>query len=129
MRYQGKLQWIGLMAITSVCSPAQQAAPQAPGAGAPIFRTETRLVPVDVVVTDKKQNYIHDLEMKDFKVWEDNKEYPIKTFSFEADPASPMSSQQRYILLFVDNSSMGLPGQLQSRQAAVKFIDSSAGPN
>src|SRR5689334_14011064 len=107
MRYQVKLMWIGLMAVTAVRLPAQQATPQSPGPGAPIFRSETRLVPVDVVVIDKKQNYVHDLEMKDFKVWEDNKEYPIKTFSFEADPASPMASQQRYIVLFFDNSSMG----------------------
>ena len=93
MRNQGTLLAIGLMAIASVSSPAQQANAQAPGGAPPVFRTETRLVPVDVVVTDKKQNYIHDLEMKDFKVWEDNKEYPIKSFSFEADPASPMAQQ------------------------------------
>jgi hypothetical protein len=39
-----------------------------------VIRTETKLVLVDTVVTDKKGNYIHDLEAKDFKVWEDNKE-------------------------------------------------------
>src|SRR5690349_465804 len=92
MKHQAKLLLVGLMSITSVRLPAQQATPQASGGAAPVFRSETRLVPVDVVVTDKKQSYIHDLEMKDFKVWEDNKEYPIKTFSFEADPASPMAS-------------------------------------
>ena len=37
---------------------------------------------VDTVVTDKKGNYVRDLTVKDFKVWEDNKEQPIKNFSF-----------------------------------------------
>src|SRR5204862_5050737 len=88
---------------------------------APIFRTETRLVPVDVIVTDKKQNYVHDLEQKDFKVWEDGKEQQIKNFSFEADPSSPLATQQKYIVLFFDNSSMSIGDQAQARQAAVKF--------
>ena len=39
---------------------------------------------MDAVVTDKKGAYVHDLEAKDFKVWEDNKEQQIKSFSFEA---------------------------------------------
>jgi len=34
-------------------APAQEPAP-------PTFKTETRLVPVDVVVQDKKGNYVHD---------------------------------------------------------------------
>ena len=46
----------------------------------PVFKAETRLVLVDTIVTDKKGNYITDLTVKDFKVWEDNKEQPIKSF-------------------------------------------------
>src|ERR1041384_224916 len=99
---------------------------QAPGT---IFRTETRLVPVDVVVQDKKGNYVHDLEQKDFKVWEDNKEQPIRNFSFEADPASPLAQQKKYLVLFFDLSSMNVSDQVQARQAAAKFIDANAGPN
>src|SRR5437870_2916914 len=89
---------------------------------ATVFRTETRIVPVDVIVTDKKQNYVHDLESKDFKVWEDGKEQQIKSFSFEANPASPLATQQKYFVLFFDNSSMDVGEQAQARQAAVKFI-------
>jgi hypothetical protein len=51
-----------------------------------VIQTETKLVLVDSVVTDKKGQYVRDLTMKDFKVWEDNKEQTIKTFTFEADP-------------------------------------------
>ncbi len=94
-----------------------------------LIKTETRLVVVDAVVTDKKDNYVKDLNQKDFKVFEDGKEQSIKTFSFEADPASPNNGQKHYLVLFFDNSSMGLPDQQRARQAAEKFIDKNAGPN
>src|SRR3954449_2498800 len=108
-----------------------QQPPNAPVAGAPgaVFRSETRLVPVDVVVQDKKGNYVHDLEQKDFKVWEDNKEQQIRNFSFEADPNSPLAQQKKYMVLFFDLSTMTLSDQIQARQAAGKFIDANAGPN
>jgi VWFA-related protein len=106
---------------------AQQAG--APPASQTIIRTETRLVLVDTVVTDKKGAYIHDLVLKDFRVWEDNKEQSIKNFSFEADPASPSGSQKRYLVLFFDNSTMNSGDQLRARQAAARFIDNNAGPN
>jgi len=44
---------------------------------------------VDVVATNKKGQYIDDLTQKNFKVWEDNKEQPIKTFSYGPDPSAP----------------------------------------
>lgn len=101
---------------------------QAP-ADSGVIRTETKLVLVDTVVTDKKGNYVRDLTAKDFRVWEDNKEQTIKSFSFEADPASPSNSQPRYLVLFFDNASMGIPDQAQARKAALDFIDHNSGPN
>src|ERR1051326_368527 len=59
----------------------------------PTIRTETRLVLVDAVVTDKKGNYIRNLEMKDFEVQEDNKKQALKTFSFGVDPAAPQDKR------------------------------------
>jgi len=95
----------------------------------PVIRTETREVLVDVVVSDKKGQYIGDLEMKDFKVWEDNKEQQIKSFSFGADATAPDGSKKRYLVLFFDASSMSPTEQVQARQAAAKFIASHAGPD
>ncbi|MDP8980644.1 MAG: VWA domain-containing protein, partial [Acidobacteriota bacterium] len=95
----------------------------------PVIKTETRLVLVDTVVTDKKGNYIRDLTAKDFKVWEDNKEQPIKGFSFEADASSQSPSQRRYLVLFFDNSTMELADQARARQDAAKFIEKNTGPN
>lgn len=125
--------------ITSLCFAAfftaagafAQEPPQPPPPGPPpttIIRTETRLVLVDAVVTDKKGEYVHDLEQKNFKVYDDNKEQPIKSFSFEADPAGPNKDQKRYLVLFFDDSNMALPDQQRARDAAAKFIDANAGP-
>lgn len=102
---------------------------QAPADSGAVIRTETKLVLVDTVVTDKKGNYIKDLEAKDFKVWEDNKEQEIKSFSFEAGTGSPNNSQKHYLVLFFDNSTMGFGDQAQARKAASQFIDSNGGPN
>jgi VWFA-related protein len=117
----------GVLFLAGAAAQAQQ--PGAPAASQTVIRTETRLVLVDTVVTDKKGAYIHDLVLKDFKVWEDNKEQTIKSFSFEADPSTPSGSQKRYLVLFFDNSTMNPGDQIRARQAAAKFIDNNAGPN
>ncbi len=86
---------------------------------------------VDAVVTDKKGNYVHDLTQKDFKVYEDNKEQQVASFSTGADVAvQANNAQKRYLILFFDNSSMAAPDQIQARGAAVKIHGSQrrAGP-
>lgn len=104
-------------------------AQQPPANTGTVIKTETRLVVVDAVVTDKKDNYVKDLKQKDFKVFEDGKDQTIKTFSYEADPMSPLNNQKHYLVLFFDNSSMNLADQERARQAAEKFIDKNAGPD
>ncbi len=93
------------------------------------IKAEARLVLVDAVVTDKKGNYVHDLEQKDFKVWEDNKEQTIKSFSYESETAPNANPQRHYMVLFFDNSSMDTGDQVRARDAAKRFINSNAGPN
>src|SRR6266852_1076418 len=120
---------------------AAQAAPQeqaAPAAAAPaeqqpgvVIRKESRLVLVDAVVTDKKQNYVRDLTQKDFKVYEDNKEQPVASFSSGTDAAiqAKGGAQKHYLILFFDNSTMAAPDQIQARGAARKFVEANAGPD
>jgi VWFA-related protein len=113
---------------------AQQQEPQAqpvsaPDASIPTIKAETRLVLVDTVVTDKKGNYISDLAQKDFRVWEDDKEQQIKSFSYEAAAGSNASDQKHYLVLFFDNSTMDMSDQARARDAAGKFIAANAGPN
>jgi VWFA-related protein len=99
----------------------------APGASVPVIKTESRIVLVDAVVTDKKGNYVHDLTQQDFKVFEDNKEQSITSFSFGSDAAiQAKNGQKHYLILFFDNSSMAMPDQIQARAAASKFIEQNA---
>ena len=113
-------------------APPAAAAPAAPPATnaqitGPVIKTESRLVLVDAVVTDKKGNYVHDLKQGDFKVFEDNKEQPVSTFSFGADTAIQANGQKHYLILFFDNASMQAPDQIQARGAASKFIEANGG--
>src|ERR1700757_2016463 len=107
---------------TASAAHAQQPQPvSATDTSTPLIKAETRLVLVDTVVTDKKGNYVSDLEAKDFKVWEDGKEQTIKSFSYEAGSA-PNSDQKHYLVLYFDNSTMDLSDQARARDAAAKFI-------
>ena len=112
---------------------AQEASPtaaqQAQTPPGPAIKAETREVRVDVVVTDKKGNYIQDLTTKDFRLYEDDKEQAINTFSFGAAPNGPIEAQRHYMVVFFDNSSMDLSDQPRARAAAAKFIDAYAGPD
>jgi VWFA-related protein len=111
---------------------ASQAAPQSPQQNATepqsnvVIRKESRLVLVDTVVTNKKGEYVRDLKQNDFKVYEDNKEQAISTFSTGSDPAIQASGQKRYLILFFDNSTMQTPDQIQARNAANQFIAANA---
>ena len=108
------------------CGGARGAATQQNG---PVVRSETRLVRVDVIVTDKKGNYIHDLSANDFKVYDDNKQQEVANFSFGADPNSPAAGERRYTVLFFDDASMDSSDQPRARAAAVKFIDANVAPD
>ncbi|HEY4740889.1 MAG TPA: VWA domain-containing protein [Candidatus Acidoferrales bacterium] len=120
-------------------APAQQAAAGATGATATqdqnpdasgsIIKSESRLVRVDAIVTDKKGNYITDLTANDFKVFEDNKQQQVNSFYFGADAAGPVAARRHYMILFFDNSTMDFGDQARARDAAAKFIDANAGPD
>src|SRR6266404_3955159 len=117
--------------LTAQTPPQEQAAPAPaprPGEAAEpqtspaVIKKESRLVLVDAVVTDKKGNYVKDLSDKDFKIYEDNKEQQVASFSSGADVAVQAKGQKHYLILFFDNSSMAAPDQIQARGAAAKFV-------
>jgi VWFA-related protein len=115
---------------TAATQPAPtSAAPQVQTPASGAIKAETREVRVDVVVTDKKGNYVQDLTTNDFRVFEDDKQQPINSFSFGADPNAPIDAKRHYMVLFFDNSSMDLGDQPRARAAAGKFIDAYAGPD
>jgi VWFA-related protein len=121
------LSWMFLEAGSNSVAYAQQPA-AADTADIGVIRTETRLVLVDTVVTDKKGEYVRDLVQKDFKVWEDGKEQSVTSFSFEESTGSG-TAKPRYLVLFFDNSTMDIGDQARARDAAAKFIDANAGPD
>ena len=101
---------------------------QAPAQPPTVIKTETKLVLVDVVATNKKGQYVDDLTLKNFKVWEDNKEQALKTFSYGPDP-SAADAGKRYIVLFFDSMTLAPSELAQARIAAQRFIESNAGPD
>jgi VWFA-related protein len=111
--------------------PPAQAPAASPAEQQPVvvIKKESKLVLVDAVVADKKGNYVRDLTQNDFKVFEDNKEQPVSTFSTGADVATQANGQRRYLILFFDNSTMAAPEQIQARSAAAKFIAANAAPD
>jgi len=92
----------------------------------PVIQTETREVLVDAIVTGKNGAYVRDLKASDFRIWEDNKEQTIKSFSLESASAA---AQPRSLVLFFDETSIEPRDQIAVRQAAAAFIDAEAGPN
>src|SRR5437764_1112740 len=127
----------GVMCLAPAPSQEQgQPVPATPQAASPaeqqpvvVIKKESKLVLVDSVVTDKKGNYVRDLAQNDFKVFEDNKEQPVSTFSTGADAATQANGLRRYLILSFDNSTMAAPDQIQARSAATKFIAAHAGPD
>lgn len=129
-----------LLAFTWMASPAivraQQAAPPqapAPAAQPPadaenVLHAQSRVVRVDVIVTDKKGKYVHDLTAKDFHVFDNDKEQNIVNFSFGSEKSSA-SSERHYMILFFDDATISISDQPRARQAALKFIDANAGPD
>src|ERR1700686_315894 len=81
-------------------TPAAAPAPAAEQQSGAVIKKESRLVLVDAVVTDKKGNYVRDLTGKDFKIYEDNKEQPVASFSSGADTGIQAKGQKHYLILF-----------------------------
>ena len=113
-------------AVISTAAYAQQSAETPNNAGVTI-RAESRLVLVDVVVTDKKGGYVEDLTQKDFRVWQDDQEQKIASFSFGQSSSSP-DAQKRHLVLFFDDESMKASDQMLARAAAGKFLDANSRP-
>src|SRR5712664_4160054 len=137
-----KISWLGFSAallgfsggaprLAAQTPPQEQAVPAPADAQTSpvVIRKESRLVLVDAVVTDKKGNYIRDLTGKDFKIYEDNKEQPVTSFSSGSDISVQAKGQKHYLILFFDNSSMAAPDQIQARGAAAKFVQANSGPD
>ncbi len=118
--------WMAWPSTRAQQAPA--AAQQSPTGAPAVLRAESRLVRVDVVVTDKKGNYVRDLTAKDFHVFDNDKEQSIVNFSFGSSSTNE-SPDRHYLVLFFDDSTMSIGDQPRARKAALQFIDANVGPD
>ncbi|HWF09239.1 MAG TPA: VWA domain-containing protein [Bryobacteraceae bacterium] len=104
------MKHLAVLGLLAIAAPGQQA----------VFQSETRVVIVDAVVTGRKGESVGDLTAKDFRIWEDNKEQPVRSFSRETGAPG---EEPRRLVLFFDFSGMSASDQAGVRQAAADFID------
>src|SRR5690242_18400351 len=107
MQFSGSVlleRWPIILALclsaSSFSAQTQSAEPQAPSG--PMSALQTGTILVEATVTDKKGNYISDLTPQDFRVWEDDKEQPVKSVSV-ANSAPDTADKARYTVLLFDN--------------------------
>jgi VWFA-related protein len=105
------------------CAFVRSVEAQEPAGSETIIRTETRLVLVDAVAVDKKNQFVRDLTQKNFRLWEDGKEQKVTSFSLESSGISPERSNKHYIAMLFDTSTAGQTSQVVVRQEATKFVD------
>ena len=78
---------VGLCAaLYSVCMAELRS--QAPASQPPTFHADTHLVQVTVIATDSRMNPVIDLQVGDFRVFEDGQEQPISLFSADMRPTA-----------------------------------------
>src|SRR5712691_7343034 len=131
-----------LVLFCSVLAPtiAAQIRPEKPGQQDDVVRVNTELVQTDVMVFDKKGQFVDGLKAEQFALKIDNKPQPISFFERVASgrlseekrttandgtsPANPSTSAPgRTIIFFIDDLHLS-PGSLaRTRKALVEFID------
>ena len=130
-RFDRHLQCAALFAALCLPLLAQTGGSGGQAAGVRI-KAESRLVLVDAVVTDKKDEPVTGLSKDDFRVLEDGK--PQAIVGFQTHTGAPMpgiSQQQHFLLLFDGRPDRGETGDDAKwiEQAAAKFAADNAGPN
>src|SRR6476620_3126783 len=98
-------------------------------AQSPLIRTESRLVLVDAVVTDKKGKPVRDLSAADFRLWEDGQERKLTSVNLESPGRSPDRRRNSYVLMFFDGATTNPGAMAQYRRDASRFVSDSAGPD
>lgn len=90
--------WLsGTVSPAQIAQPVSATVPNAPvsqgSEGITTIHARTNLVIVDVVVTDSKQNPVHNLSASDFSLFENNKPQQIKSFEeHSALPAADLAN-------------------------------------
>jgi VWFA-related protein len=133
---------LGLRAQNAPAQP-QQPPPPEPAGQAPVFRSDINVVRVDVIVTDKQGNPVHDLKPEDFEVTEDGKPQVIQTFKLiniaensDAVPETPRAVRNaideqteaarddvRIFAFFLDDYHVRLGNSMRAREIIAQFVE------
>ena len=140
--------------------PAADAPPQPSGADrtragrlqhrqtSPTFRADINFVRVDVIVTDRQGNPVHDLRQEDFEVTEDGKPQTIQTFKLVnvtenagvgSDPPREVRNlieeqteaardDVRLFAMFLDDYHVRLENSMRAREPIAQFIENQLQP-
>ena len=79
-------------ALAAVVPAAQTQTPR------PVFRSNTQLVSVDIIVRDGSGGIVRGLKADDFEVTEDGKPMEIRSFSFEEIASKPQAIETAELL-------------------------------
>lgn len=138
-----------LLLMAALPISAQQPAPKTQ---VPTFRAASNTVLLDLVVTDKKNRLVNDLNQDDFVVYENETAQQIQSFSrigqkaqmhagtstMRGEPVSPPSSaresetpeaQPNYLVFLLDYSTTEFENQRLVQDAALHYVDNRLGPN
>ena len=125
--------------------PEQTPAPPPPAQPdqTPTFRADINFVRVDVIVTDKRGNPVHDLRQEDFEITEDGKPQTIQTFKLVnvsenagvgSDPprevrnlieeqAEAARDDVRLFAIFLDDYHVRLENSMRAREPIARFVE------
>jgi VWFA-related protein len=98
--------WFSILAaaLGAVAPAAQTQAPR------PVFRSNTQLVSVDVIVRDGSGAIVRGLKADDFEVTEDGKAMEIRSFSFEEIASKPRAIETAELLAGAKDKLAQAPG-------------------
>ena len=122
----------------------RQPAPPTQAEQTPTFRADINFVRVDVIVTDKQGNPVHDLRQEDFEVTEDGKPQAIQTFKLVnvsenagvgSDPPREVRNvieeqteaardDVRLFAIFLDDYHVRLGNSMRAREPIARFVES-----
>ena len=143
---------LAFVLTTSLLAPTAAQQQQPPKPQEDVVRTDTNLVQIDVVVTDKNGKQVIDLKPEDFVVSEDGKKRLVTHFSYisavsQPETAAPIPEEskttaelvkpvrlkreqvRRTVALVIDDLGLSYESFGFARKALTKFVDEQMQPN